>query len=131
MDNASAKEMLVDAEWYAETLHKLVEVGMKEEKYRWHDLRKDPKDLPPSRGSNGEVPDSYDMVVRFECDDKDHTVVTMQGQGWLNDAWKDKKGFLLIAKQVSDRIAFYPDKPVPFSYDQLIAWREIEPFEEN
>lgn len=97
-------------------------------KYRWHIMRYG-EELPPNRGQDGRVPDSYEMVVRFICDDNEHTEIILQGQGFLNDIYSET-GFLAIAKQVSDKIAHYPDKPVPFKYEQLLAWKEIEKCQE-
>lgn len=115
---------------FSEGLKKAEEVLKRAEKYRWHDLRKDPNDLPTERGGDGSVPKTYEMVIERICGE---TRVRVQGSGWLNDIWGDcGTGFLMIANQLTSvKLTTYPDVPIKFYYDELIAWREKEPFEEE
>lgn len=66
-------------------------------KYRWHDLRKNPADLPE--------------------DNKD-VLVTIKG-GCVNRTWHDSCGW----RNATAKKARY------YSNDRVIAWKEIEEFE--
>ena len=69
-----------------------------ENKYRLHDLRKNPEDLPPS----------YRWVM-CSCQGKQYQVMRMDVNG--------------------DWLTWYPDTAT-YMHSFVIAWREIEPFEE-
>ena len=69
----------------------------KQQKYRWHDLRKNPADLPE--------------------DNKD-VLVTIKG-GCVNRTWHDSCGW----RNATAKKARY------YSNDRVIAWKEIEKFE--
>lgn len=69
----------------------------KQQKYRWHDLRKNPADLPE--------------------DNKD-VLVTIKG-GCVNRTWHDSCGW----RNATAKKARY------YSNDRVIAWKEIEEFE--
>lgn len=76
----------------------------KNEKYRWHDLRKDPGDLPE---------EDREVIVITEGKVRDDN--TRQRVGWLyNDGWIYSGGYYGTVDE-----------------GYVIAWREIEPFEEE
>ncbi len=85
------------------------------EKYRWHDLRKDPKDLP----------------------DDERTVTVMAK---MFCPWDDEFRFFELKMNYCHKIlrtgkvfGWKVGYPYFFNFetDEVIAWREIEPFEED
>ena len=72
------------------------------EKYRWHDLRKDPKDLPDKDGI-------YMVCIIFHAEEK------AVGAAFYGIMYGYKSG---------------GDMLMP-NDGKVIAWREIEPFEED
>lgn len=72
------------------------------EKYRWHDLRKDPKDLPNKCGL-------YIVCIEYPTEEKE------VGMGYYENMYWYRRG-------VRPRIP---------NYGNVIAWREIERFEED
>lgn len=93
--------------------------------------------LPPKRGQNGANPYCYHLVVEYKksmasTEAGKPVDIIVQGIGWLNDVWKDKTGFIMYAQQLTNtKLAYIHDKPVAFRYSQLIAWKEIEAYEER
>lgn len=97
-----------------------------EKRNEWHDLRKNPRDLPPNANGLGEFCPKYEVMTRFG-----------QTIGWFNpdmDAW-----FILIwlimyypSPQISMRKG---DTPTTIKCDRdsnvVIAWREIDKFREE
>ena len=77
-----------------------IECMEKAEKYRWHDLRKDPEDLPRTG-----VRLSASMPIIFEDLEGDQYLGCFYKYGWFAD--------------------FCDDRVV-----NVIAWREIGPFDE-
>lgn len=92
---AKADEAIIEA------LEKQAIIAETSDKYRWHDLRKDPEDLPP----HGIVVIVLTEGFGFGASIYTHTI----------GHWNKDKG-----KWRFDSVAY----PIP------IAWREIEPFEE-
>lgn len=90
-------ESAEEHEQLAEWLEELKELRKCKEKYRWHDLRKNPNDLPE--------------------DNKD-VLVTIKG-GCVNRTWHDSCGW----RNATAKKARY------YSNDRVIAWKEIEEFE--
>ena len=84
-----------------EAWHMAIKALKKADKYRWHDLRKNPDDLPEAIGG------SYVSEYVF---------VMIGTPGWNNCEW-----------------AYYKHNHKEWStYEQnIIAWRYIEPFEEE
>lgn len=72
------------------------------EKYRWHDLRKDPKDLPEKEGL-------YAVTVKYD------TESTEIGFGYYEHMYGYSSGWSALMP----------------NYGNVIAWKEIEPFEED
>ena len=79
----------------------LKEIHEECEKYRWHDMRKDPKDLPDKDGM-------YMVCIEHPTEEKE------AGVGY----YKNMRGY-------GGWLALVPKD------GNAIAWREIEPFEEN
>lgn len=79
-----------------------IEALEKSEQYKWHDLRKNPNDLPEINYDNR----------------KSNEVIVLGARGGLNIAYRH-------LSEVCD--AFYTKGNRLWS---VIAWREIEPFEE-
>ena len=77
-----------------------IEALEKAEKYRWHDLIKDPDDLPTEKN--------------------DYMCAT---SGWSNAI------FYQVCTYFIDDDLWSPDCPT--NYNNVIAWREIEPFKES
>ena len=50
MCDMNPAKIVIDAKEYYDLKHKLCNYAMKEQKYRWHDLRKNPEDLPKEDG---------------------------------------------------------------------------------
>lgn len=76
-----------------------IENMYKSDKYRWHDLRKNPEDLPPT----------YRWVM-CACQGNQYQVMRLDiGGDWLT---------------------WFPDCAT-YMNSFVIAWREIEPFEEE
>ena len=71
------------------------------EKYRWHDLRKDPDDLPDEE-TNGY---SYDVLTRTEYDDYAIAYINLSSKEWT------LRGCV--------------------SPEDIVAWKYIEPFEKS
>lgn len=69
------------------------------DKYRWHDLRKYPNDLPATEGH-------FNVCV------------------WLkpNDAWGIEESYIYDTQYFCERFQTTP-------MSEVIAWKEIEPFE--
>ena len=84
---------------YAKADEVIIEALEKADKYRWHDLRKDPTDLPP----HGKVVIVFTEGFGFGASIYTHTI-----GHWNED--KEEWRFDTLA------------------YPILIAWREIEPF---
>ena len=71
------------------------------EKYKWHDIRKNPKDLPNKSGE-------YIVCIKYHTGEKEI------GIGYYK------------------KITGYWDGSIALMYDgNIIAWKEIEPFEED
>ena len=97
----------------AESLNTIIKyVNEKEEsaeKYKWHDLRENPDDLPKN----------HDRVLFFtiEYDDDSeiryYTGEYFEGIGFSND---DYEGYVTMGS---------------YNNDEVLAWRYIEPFEED
>lgn len=79
-----------------------IEALKKAEKYRWHDLRKDPKDLP----NKDEI---YLICIEYHTEEKEVEMGYYENMNWYR-------------RGVRPRIP---------NYGYVIAWREIEPFEED
>ena len=85
---------------YYEAIEMAVEALEKADKYRWHDLRKNPDDLPRVVNGNGE---SEYVLVKTGCFE-----------------WCDME------------MAYYSYAKRQWSIDNyVLAWRYIEPFEEE
>ena len=90
------------------------------EKYRWHDLRKDPKDLPTT----------WEDGRFYECVHENHIY-----DGYYPSYMYDGElGFgLALTQYFASTLGF---KGCEFhtieelEYEKIIAWREIDPFEE-
>lgn len=93
----------------------LIDVLEKADKYRWHDLRKDPTDLPTKR----------DWVLAvFKEPDCDFVLVPRVADyvGYETSATTEE--FWLIAEVCAEDMSEY------YKSLKCIAWKEIEPFEE-
>ena len=91
------------------------------EKYRWHDLRKDPKDLPTT----------WEYERFYECVHENHIY-----DGYYPSYQYDEElGFGMLINQYNastlgfEGCEFYTIEEL--EYEKIIAWREIEPFEED
>lgn len=82
---------------FADWLEELKELRKYKEKYKWHDLRKNPADLPK---------------------DGKHVLADIKG-GCVNRTWHDSCGW----RNATAKKARY------YSNDRVIAWKEIEEFE--
>lgn len=74
----------------------------KEDKYHWHDLRKNPEDLPK------EYHDVYVCVSNRS--NKTYNRTWFEGRGWRHATSK---------------------KSMYYKKESIVAWREIEPFKEE
>ena len=93
--------IVVNAEYFKELKKDLRGYMEKEKKYRWHDLRKDPDDLPE---------DNHNVLICLEGFEGYPVGVDVA----IHNKFAHKWGTSLMS---------YKD-------DEVIAWREIEPFEE-
>ena len=99
---------------------------MDSKKNKWHDLRKNPEDMPPNAKHLGALCPRYDVMTKYG-----------QTIGWFNpdrDAW-----FILVwliyydpKPQISMKMG---DVPKVLKCDRnsnsVIAWREIDEYEED
>ena len=90
-------------------------------KYRWHDLRKDPKDLPTT----------WEDKRFYECVHENHIY-----DGYYPSYQYDEGlGFGIFSDQFDASTLGFIDCEFciieEMGYEKVIAWREIEPFEEN
>lgn len=110
-----------DADRIAKDAADYIEQLEKEKKYRWHDLRKDPDDLPRD----------LDESVMYTCVHLNH----------LYDPEYPAYYFNLDTAEFGFWRNIYDDATLEFvdcvfdtvsdlGYERVIAWREIEPFEE-
>lgn len=109
--NATEDNHIQAIKRYIDACDTALDAPEKSIKYRWHDLRKNPYDLPVTDGK-------YEVVVRDEYGEDWIAMATWSGKVLLTG---NKKGFGLRAE-------FYN---MSFSTNEIIAWREIEPFEEE
>lgn len=93
----------------------VIEALKKAEKYRWHDLRKDPKDLPKSEAE-------VSVMAKMKC--------AWDGKFRLFEIRMTYSGKILCTGDVKGWGVSYP-YDFDFETDEVIAWREIEPFEED
>lgn len=84
------------------------------EKYRWHDLRKDPKDLPKSEAE-------VSVMAKMKC--------AWDGKFRLFEIRMTYSGKILCTGDVKGWGVSYP-YDFDFETDEVIAWKEFEPFEE-
>lgn len=84
---------------HCSSYNKLNELITKSEEYRWHDLKKNPNDLPPLY-EDVEVFDGKSYYIFSRCE-------TGNNNSW---DWEDSFGF-------------YVER------DEVIAWRKIKPYE--
>jgi hypothetical protein len=85
------------ADKFAEAFNMAIEALEKADKYRWHDLRKNPDDLPDMDGDHLCFIDNEPYSYCSVCE-------------WDNPNWYNYNGT---------------------ESNNAIAWREIEPFEED
>ncbi len=85
--------------------------------YRWHDLRKNPDDLPT------------DEDVMYECVLENH-IYDASYPAFYFDTYRKSFGYqnnvYSIANGADDFVTLEE-----LEYERVIAWREIEPFEEE
>ena len=103
------KTAIAEVEWnypmdYAVAFEKAIDALKNEDRFRWHDLRKDPNDLPND--------DSIEYVVCVEY---------RNGKRECTVGCLDMSGDMMLLPTLGNWIGN--------SY-HIIAWREIEPFEE-
>lgn len=95
------------------------------EKYKWHDLRKHPEDLPPKRGQNATLCENYEFVIEGK-------EAVVQGIGWINESYGEHgTGFVFVSNAVKGKLNRPADDVYRFNPNKLIAWREKELFEEK
>lgn len=100
-------------------------------KYRWHDLRKDPADLPPNE---------YEVDIAYiECDKKTYTARAIYEDGNVHSdnsiLWEDFSDWCDWCEDTEDWIipkcwleyTSFGDTFIQI-FSEVIAWREIEPF---
>lgn len=102
---------LLSERYFAEAIEAL----KKAEKHRWHDLRKDPKDLPKSEAE-------VSVMAKMKC--------AWDGKFRLFEIRMTYSGKILCTGDVKGWGVSYP-YDFDFETDEVIAWREIEPFEED
>lgn len=95
--------IVVDAEYFKELKKDLREYMEKEKKYRWHDLRKNPDDLPE---------DFHIVLICLKGYEGDFHGINIAIHNKFTHSWG-----------ATNKLS-YKD-------DEVIAWREIEPFEER
>ena len=98
-----------------------IEALKKAEKHRWHDLRKDPKDLPTT----------WEDGKFYECVHENHIY-----DGYYPSYQYDEElGFGKILNQYDASTLDYKGSKFytieEMKHEKIIAWREIEPFEED
>ena len=103
------------AEVYLEVAIDKLKKYEKSDKYRWHDLRKDPKDLPKSEAE-------VSVMAKMKC--------AWDGKFRLFEIRMTYSGKILCTGDVKGWGVSYP-YDFDFETDEVIAWREIEPFEED
>ena len=99
--NDSYLNKLVAEVYLADAIDKLKKYE-KSDKYRWHDLRKDPKDLPNKDGM-------YLVCITYPAEEKAVGVAFYGIMYGYKSEWN----------------TLMPN------YGNVIAWKEIEPFEED
>ena len=114
-----------------EALDMAMEVLEKEDKYRWHDLRKDPGDLPPNEHEVDIAYEKYNSTYTARAIYEDGTVHSEDSSYVYDeiDEWCEycydtddyiiPRGWIEVTK-FAENMGFV-DMPV-------IAWREIEKF---
>ena len=100
-----------------EAREKVYEACLKSDKYRWHDLRKNPKDLPRN----------LDKSVMYTCVHENHLYdpeypayyfnIEREEFGFWRNVFDDATLGFCVFDTLSD-----------LGYERVIAWREIEPF---
>lgn len=90
------------------------------DRYKWHDLRKNPEDLPKG----------YEDNEWFECVHENHINDPYYPTYQYNEeygfgSWED------IFDPFSLGFVDSEFNALPDGYEKVIAWREIEPFEEE
>lgn len=106
------KESTIECDKCSKAYDMIENVILNKDKYKWHDLRKNPTDLPP----NG---------MRVECQH-------------LPNITTDKKDLVVMHYFIDGEFVYNWDvdtdiKSSTFGqryYGDVIAWREIDPFEE-
>ena len=88
------------ADVYAEAFNMAYEALEKADKYRWHDLRKNPDDLPCKDGL-------YAITIQYDEESSETGFGQYENMYGYTSGWS----------------ATMP------SYGKIIAWKEIEPFE--
>ena len=91
------------------------------EKYRWHDLRKDPKDLPTT----------WEDGRFYECVHENH----IHDGYYPSYQYDEELGFGILINQYNASTLGFMDCEFctieEMGCEIVIAWKEIEPFEEN
>lgn len=101
------------------------EIMNTEEKNKWHDLRKNPLDLPPNAKDLGAICPKYDVMTQFG-----------QTVGWFNpdfNAWYILVWLIMYQEPLIDFEKGDTPKIIKCHKDSnaVIAWREIDEYEEE
>lgn len=112
----STKNTPDNLEWFGiidECITEWIKLKEEKHKYRWHDLRKNPNDLP----DDGE----YSVMVKMLCEwDSKYRLYE------IRMSYRNK--ILITGNKVGWGVSYPYD--FDFDTDSVIAWREVEPFEE-
>lgn len=103
------KTAIAEVEWnypmdYAVAFEKAIDALKNEDRFRWHDLRKDPNDLPTDNMT------VLVCIVHDYCDDDGWFSYDF---GWFIESW----------------FTNYHCRGIESKGYKVIAWREIEPFD--
>ena len=109
-------ESVEEHEQLADWLEELKELRKHKEKYRWHDLRKNPDDLP-----DVEHPER----AWFEVVQKDNEEQFIRARMQYDDDY----GFGFYIESVDDCIEFATAAEEVLA--EVVAWREIEEFDKE
>ena len=90
------------------------------EKYRWHDLRKDPDDLPRN----------LDKSVMYTCVHENH-LYDPEYPAYYFNLERGEFGFWRTVYDDATLGFVDFDTLSDLGYERVIAWREIEPFKER
>lgn len=93
-----------------EMIKEITEVLEKADKYRWHDLRKDPDDLPEEDHDYGHIFSDKVLVITEEYENQIVAYMNLTLNIWFNP----------IEEEYLE-----PD------FGKVIAWKYIEPFEKS